>query len=437
MPQTPSSAALATTFLQEATKLAAVRGPLFRHSLFHLEFTFVTGPDLVAELSDEHRFTKHVHANLVAMCPFLGDGLLTVESGEPAWQTGHDVLSPGFTKAAMHGHHDVMLDVTRQLQARWDQAVAGEPIDLMADLLRTTQEIIGRAGFGYSFSSFERERPHPFMAALTGATLYGLRSVTRPPLMGGLLGDRAARNNAEDIATMNDIVDEVIDSKQAEPGDDLLGMMLRSGRMDRDNIRNQVITFLAAGHETTYGALGFGVNFLFTHPEILARARAEVDKMWGTAEPDYTQVSKLRYLRRVVDETLRLWPTGPGYARQARESTLLGGSYPVSAGEPLFVLLPALHRDRVWGDHPEVFDPDRFLPDRVRARPAHAYKPFGTGARACIGRQFALHQIVLVLGLLLRRFDLTLPDDHELQVSELMTLRPDRLIAQVTHRRLN
>lgn len=435
MPQASWPTALANRFMLEMTEVAREEGPLFRRSLFHLDLTFVTGPDLVAELSDEQRFTKHVHANLAAMRPWLGDALLTAESGAPSWRAGHEVLAPGFTKAAMQGHHNVMLEVARQLLAKWDRATDGDPFDITADLVRTTLEIIGRAGFGYSFGSFERERPHPFVTALTDATLYSMRSVARPPLMGQLLGPRAARNNAADIATMNDIVDEVITARRDAPGDDLLGLMLRSGRLDPVNIRQQVITFLAAGYETTYAAMAFGVYYLFAHPEVLARARAEVDAVWGAGVPDYVQVAKLRYLRRVVDETLRLWPTGPGYARQARRDTVLGGRYEVHAGESFFVLLPALHRDPLWGGDPDAFDPDRFLPDRVRARPSHVYKPFGTGERACIGRQFALHQIVLVLGLLLRRYDLALPGGHEPRVVELMTLRPERLIARFTHRR--
>ena len=98
------------------------------------------------------------------------------------------------------------------------------------------------------------------------------------------------------------------------------------------------------------------------------------------------------------------------------------------------VLIPLLHRDPVWGEHPEEFDPDRFLPAAVRARPAHAYKPFGTGERACIGRQFALHESVLVLAMVLHRYDLTPEPGYTLRVQELLTLKPEGFRLGLTRR---
>ncbi len=179
-------------------------------------------------------------------------------------------------------------------------------------------------------------------------------------------------------------------------------------RLAPENVRRQVLTFLIAGHETTSGALSFALHYLSRHPEVAARARAEVDRVWGaTAVPGYDQVAKLRYVRRVLDESLRLWPTAPGFAREARHDTVLGGEHPMREGAWTLVLAPLLHRDpAVWGADAGRFDPDRFDAAAVRARPAHAFKPWGTGARACIGRQFALHEATLVLGLLLRRYDL-------------------------------
>jgi hypothetical protein len=114
--------------------------------------------------------------------------------------------------------------------------------------------------------------------------------------------------------------------------------------------------------------------------------------------------------------------------------TVIGGRYPVRKGQWAIVLIPALHRDPVWGDAPEAFDPDRFAPDRNRARPAHVYKPFGTGERACIGRQFALHEATLVLGMLLSRYDLRGDPSYELKVQELLTLKPEGFLLEVSRR---
>jgi unspecific monooxygenase len=120
---------------------------------------------------------------------------------------------------------------------------------------------------------------------------------------------------------------------------------------------------------------------------------------------------------------LRLWPTAPGYLRVARKDTVLGGRYRIKRGQWVLVVLPLVQRDpRVWPD-PERFDPDRFAPGQMKSR-AHAYKPFGTGQRACIGRQFALHEAVLTLALILHRYDLTAEDGYKLKISESITLKP-------------
>lgn len=214
---------------------------------------------------------------------------------------------------------------------------------------------------------------------------------------------------------------------------DLLGRMLRTThpetghRLDPVNIRHQVITFMVAGHETTSGALSFALYYLTRDQQALARAQAEVDALWGeveTPEPAFADIAKLRYVRAALDEALRLWPTAPGYLRAARTDTVLGGRYRMNEGDWALVFLPLLHRDpRVW-PHAERFDPDRFGPGQAKSRPPHAYKPFGTGKRACIGRQFALHEAVLALGLILHRYRLTPPDAYELQIVESLTLKP-------------
>jgi unspecific monooxygenase len=155
----------------------------------------------------------------------------------------------------------------------------------------------------------------------------------------------------------------------------------------------------------------------------------QIDDVLGdTAEPTYEQVHKLTYVRQILDESLRLWPTAPAFAREARQDTVLGGVHPMRRGAWALVLTALLHRDpQVWGADAEEFDPDRFDAKAVRARPAHTFKPFGTGARACIGRQFALHEATLVLGLLLRRYDLRPDPGYRLRVSERLTLMPEGL----------
>ncbi|CAM5580634.1 Cytochrome P450 OS=Streptomyces alboniger OX=132473 GN=CP975_32945 PE=3 SV=1 [Streptomyces alboniger] len=435
------------TPLQDSMRLAERLGPIFRRKAFGKEFVFVWGAGLAADLADESRFAKHVGLGVANLRPVAGDGLFTAYNHEPNWQLAHDILAPGFSRDAMAGYHPLMLDVARQLTARWDEREsAGRPVDVPGDMTKLTLETIARTGFGHDFGSFERSAPHPFVTAMVGTLSFAQRRNVVPPLLGPLVLRGANRRNEADMAFLNRTVDAVVAARRASAGrgghGDLLDRMLdvahpeTGERLSAENIRRQVITFLVAGHETTSGALSFALHYLSRSPDVLARARAEVDEVWGRAgEPAYEQVAKLRYVRRVLDESLRLWPTAPGFAREAREDTVLGGAHPMRRGAWALVLAAMLHRDpAAWGERPEEFDPDRFAPSAVRARPAHVFKPFGTGARACIGRQFALHEATLVLGLLLRRYDLHADPGYRLRVAERLTLMPDGLTLRLTRR---
>ncbi|MFB7653103.1 MULTISPECIES: cytochrome P450 [unclassified Streptomyces] len=435
------------TPMQDSLRYARQLGPIFRRRAFGKEFVFVWGAALAADLADETRFAKHVGLGVANLRPVAGDGLFTAYNHEPNWQLAHDVLAPGFSREAMAGYHVMMLDVAGRLTDHWDRArAAGRAVDVPGDMTKLTLETIARTGFGHDFGSFERSRPHPFVSAMVGTLTYAQRLNTVPaPLAPWLLRD-ASRRNAADIAHLNRTVDDLVSERRAAGGaggtGDLLDRMLETThpvtgeRLSPENVRRQVITFLVAGHETTSGALSFALHYLAQHPEIAARVRDEVDRVWGDTEaPGYEQVARLRYTRRVLDESLRLWPTAPAFAREAREDTVLGGAYPMRRGAWALVLTGMLHRDPdVWGADAESFDPDRFDAKAVRSRAPHTFKPFGTGARACIGRQFALHEATLVLGLLLRRYELRPEPGYRLRVTERLTLMPEGLRLRLERR---
>ena len=426
------------TPLQDTLRYARQLGPIFRRKAFGKEFVFVWGADQVADMADESRFAKHVGLGVANLRPVAGDGLFTAYNHEPNWQLAHDVLAPGFSREAMAGYHPMMLSVAERLTDHWDRELAaGRPVDVPGDMTKLTLETISRTGFGHDFGSFERDRPHPFVTSMVGTLSYAQRLNSVPSPLAPLLLRTATRRNDADIAYLNNTVDEMVRTRRDSGGGDgdLLDRMLDTThpdtgeRLSPENVRRQVITFLVAGHETTSGSLSFALHYLARHPEIAARARAEVDQVWGDAEtPGYDQVAKLRYVRRVLDESLRLWPTAPAYAREATRDTELTGIHPMRRGAWALILTPMLHRDpEVWGPDAEEFDPDRFDAKAVRSRAPHTFKPFGTGARACIGRQFALHEATLVLGLLLRRYELRPDPAYRLRVTERLTLMPEGL----------
>jgi cytochrome P450/NADPH-cytochrome P450 reductase len=279
------------------------------------------------------------------------------------------------------------------------------------------------------------------------------------PLESFIKKDRERQLRA-DIRYMNEMVDRIIqerrewqerrEGQEPRPGEevadrpDLLSCMLswvdrKSGeRLDDLNIRYQVITFLIAGHETTSGLLSFAVYFLLQNPEVLARVYEEVDRVLGldpSVSPTYAQVNQLTYLDQVLKESLRLWPTAPVFALSPHKETMIGGLYRMKKPYQIVVLTPMLHRDpAVWGERAEVFDPDHFSREAERGRPANAYKPFGNGQRACIGRQFALQEAALVLGMVLQRFKLIDHTRYRLKLKETLTVKPDGFRIKMRHR---
>ncbi|MGR3867994.1 cytochrome P450 [Streptomyces graminifolii] len=432
------------TPMQQIMDLMRRHGPVFVRRLHGRDTMFVSDLDLVAELADERRFAKHVGPALENVRAFTADGLFTAYNDEPNWAKAHDILMPAFALGSMHTYHPVMLKVARRLIEAWDRGAGeGRPVNVADDMTRMTLDTIGLAGFDYDFGSFERAEPHPFVESMVRCLEWSMTRPARVPGEDHTAADAAFRADADHLAQ---VVDEVIAARtgtdQADAGD-LLGLMLGAEHpadgttLDTANIRNQVITFLIAGHETTSGAMSFALYYLSKHPAVLQLVQREVDALWGDTadpEPTYDEVGRLTYTRQVLNEALRLWPTAAAFSRHAREDTVLGGRIPLRAGQAVTVVAPMLHRQPGWGDNPELFDPARFTPEAEAARSVHAFKPFGTGERACIGRQFALHEATMLLAMLVHRYRLHDHADYRLTVKETLTLKPDGFTLTLTPR---
>lgn len=424
-----------TTPVQSMMRLAREQGPLFRVTFPSRTLLIVSSHALVDELCDETRFDKHLSGPLKEIRALAGDGLFTSYTHEPNWAKAHRLLTPAFGPLAMKGYFEPMLDVAEQLVEKWTRLGPDVDLDVADNMTRLTLDTIALCGFDYRFNSFYQREMHPFVDAMVRSLAEAGARAIRLPLQTRLML-RTQSQYERDIAYMNEVVDRVIRERKASPkaGEqkDLLGLMLNAvdpvtgERLDDVNIRYQIVTFLIAGHETTSGLLSFTLYQLLKHPEVLARATEEVDRVLGGARPTFEHVRKLTYLDQVLRESLRVWPTAPAFAVYPKEDTVIGGRYAVKKGDTLLVLIPQLHRDpAVWGPTPERFDPDRFAPEAASRIPTHAWKPFGNGQRACIGRQFAMQEATLVLAMLLRRFELVDFHRYELSVKETLTLKPD------------
>ncbi|VBA62333.1 cytochrome P450 [Mycobacterium attenuatum] len=393
---------------------------------------------LIEEVNDEIRWEKKIGPSLNNLRALIGDGLFTAHNDEPNWLKAHNILMPAFTRASMRCYHDTMAATAAELVGAWKANTTDEMwIDIPAEANRLTIEMIGRAGVGYSFGKLTEPGENPLIAAIQRELHYA-RFVRRIPGYETLFGRKRKYQHDADLRYARSRVADIIEARRLnltpEPGNDMLDIMLHSvdrasgDRLDNDNIINQIMTLLIAGSETSANTIAFALHFLSIYPDVAARARCEVDKLWPDPTApniDFDDVPKLRYLRRVIDETLRLWPVAPGYSRQARQDTSIGnGKYHFRTGDFVIVFLLAAHRSDAWGPDADEFNPDRFLPENLRKLPPHTYKPFGTGPRACIGRQFAFHEILLTLAAVLHHFDLEPSPGYHLSVSEPLTLKP-------------
>lgn len=426
------------TLIQDLMKVAREWGPIFKLSTPTGPRYVVSGLDMVNDLCDDARFDKLVGVSQRELRKtHESAGLFTADTDDPLWKSAHDILLPSFSTWAMKGYLDPMIDIAEQLCLKWERLNRDEPIDVTGDMTRLTLDTIALCGFSYRFNSFYRDSQHPFVAAMMGA-LRETQARQRLLPVAIKARRRAQRQLMADSTYMDDTVGEILAERKAsgDPGNDLLGHMLagtdkQGNPLPDHNIVAQCETFLVAGHETTSGLLSFTISYLIKHPQVVGRAQEEVDRVLGTdpsMPPTVAQVQQLGYIRQILDETLRLWPTAPAFTRQARVATTVGGWGPFQPGQPIIALTPMLHRlPDVWGSDAEDFNPDHFTPARRDALPPNAYRPFGAGQRACIGRQFALQEATLVLGMLVQRFEFIDHANYQLKIKESLTLKPEGL----------
>jgi len=433
--------------IQSMNLLADELGPIYKLEFAGgAELIVVSSQELAAEVCDELRFDKKVGGALFNIRDFAFDGLFTAHTDEENWQRAHQLLAPAFGMGSMPDYFPMMLEVSQQLCDRWSRLNHSDEVDVADEMVRLTLEVIGLCGFDYRFDGFGREQTHPFVNAMVLALSEAMARSVRIPFLTKLAFGRN-RAYEDSIDYMNSVVDTVIAERKSsgrvgEVGD-LLDLMLSSqndatGGLSDENIRYQIITFLIAGHETTSGLLAFTLANLLKSPTVLAKARAEVDRVLGhdlSKAPTLQEVSQLSYVRQVLNESLRLHPTAPAFQVMPRETTTLGGKYPVLARRPILVLAGQLHRDpSAWGENAHLFNPENFATVRERERPPHSFKPFGNGQRACIGSQFALQEATLVIGMILQRFQLIDHHNYQLQVQETLTLKPGNFFLKVRRR---
>lgn len=371
----------------------------------------------------------------------LGRGLVT-SRGE-LWRRQRRLVQPLFAKRHLAPFADAMTAGAQDLRAAWSALPDGSRVDVWRAMNGLTLAVAGRALFGADLTA----RAIDTISSAVTAIMSELSQAGRSPLfwgaqaLPGMTVERALRLRPRRqpgfraaIRALDAVVAETIERGRARvaadgPGDDLLSLLLaardeRTGApMDARQLRDEVVTFLIAGHDTTAAGLTWTWWLLATHPEVRERLYAEVDAVLGGRAPAFADVDALPWTLATIKEAMRLYPPVWVLLRRAVEDDEIDGVR-IPAGTTVVVFTYLTHRDPdVWPD-PGIFDPSRFLPGEDRERVRHAYIPFSAGRRGCVGQSFALAEIVLVTAAIAQRHVLDVDPSHAVAPDALLTLRP-------------
>jgi cytochrome P450 len=391
--------------------LTAVRehGDVVRFAFGPYHFYVVNHPDHIRHVLQENRQNYVKSASYDELRALLGDGLLTSEGD--AWLRQQRLVQPAFHRHRLAELAGAMVREIETMLARWEPLAArGEVFDVAQEMTRLTLAIVGRALFSTDLTGGADAAGRALTVALTWANDRTVQLVRLPAALPTPANVRARRA----VTTLDAMVYGMIDARRkalAPAPHDLLSMLLQArdektgeGLSDTQ-LRDDVMTLVLAGHETTANALTWAFYQLSRHPGVARTMRDEVREVLGGRAPGFDDLPKLRYTQMVLEEVLRLHPPAWWIERQAMGADEIGG-YDIEPGAMVAVVPYAMHRHPTYWDDPEGFDPERFTPERAADRPKFAYIPFGGGPRQCIGNQFALMEAQLVLAMVAQRFRL-------------------------------
>ncbi|MGH9617619.1 MAG: cytochrome P450 [Acidobacteriaceae bacterium] len=398
-------------------------------------------PDMVQEVLVRDAGMQHRGIVMQRAKFVLGEGLLTSE--EPAHMRQRKLVSPAFHRQRIEVYGKTMLQFAGEMTSQWR---SGGSLDIHRSMLELTLRIAGKCLFDSDVKSEVEtisDSVTAFMGFLPLAFLPYPHLLLKIPF--GFLG-RIQKSRKKLDRLIYAMIAERRQSK-VDHGD-LLSMLLASqdaeggvGAMTDRQVRDECLTLLLAGHETTANGLSFVFFLMAQHPDLQEKVFAEAEGALGNAPLASASgaseiYDRLPYTQRVVAEALRIYPPVWVTARTAAVSYSYRG-LSIPAGSLLLVPQIAIHRDARWFPEPMCFNPDRFLPQASAMRPRHAYFPFGAGSRMCIGENFAWMEAVLVLASVLRNWRVAFPGPapKELPLSAQISLRPRNGVTVSVNRR--
>lgn len=340
------------------------------------------------------------------------------------WRRQRRLAQPAFHRERIESFATIMSTAGARLLDGWESLAAqAQPFDLMEQMSRVTLSIVGQALFGIDLTGEAADVGRAMLAALqfvSEEAFHFFPALLALPTPRNLRFKRAR-------AALDRVVLGIIDRRRhaAAATDDLLAMLMEArdpdtgeGMSDRQ-LRDEIMTFILASHETTAVTLAWAWHLLAQHSEVADRLRHEVSTVLGGKAPTLAHLPRLQLTRRVIDETLRLYPPVPAISR---ETEIRGYAIPAKTGVMLSPYVTHRH-PALWRD-PERFDPERFTPEQCAARPRFAYFPFSGGPRLCIGNEFALMEATILLAMIAQRYRVESVPGHAVQHEMRVTLRP-------------
>lgn len=402
-------------------------GDIMRMRFAWMGYYVLNHPDAVHRVLVENHRNYHKSKNYQGLKVMLGQGLLTSEGD--FWKKQRKLAQPAFHRERLSKLSTDMVDCTADMLVRWEkELVGGAPLfDLHRELMRLTLRIVGKTLFSTDLDGEAKSIGDALTVAITWANEHVNSILRLPPWVPTPFNNRFRRAKR----TIDEVALRLIGERRAygEDRPDLLGMLMSaqdeaSGEKMSDlQLKDELLTLVLAGHETTANALSFTFHLLSHHPEIEKKLLEEVRRVLGERTPELSDLPKMPYTKSVIEESMRLFPPAWVIERDALADDQVMG-YRIAKNNVVGVFPYLLHRHPAYWENPEKFDPERFRPELAESRPKHVYLPFGGGPRMCIGNAFAMMEMQLLLPMIVRRHRLVEDPSFKLSLDPSITLRP-------------
>lgn len=411
--------------------------------IFHLggvqKGMMTANPDIIQHvLQKNHRNYRKSPIHFDKLAQFLGHGLLTID-GE-YWLRQRRLIQPGFHRKRLAALAQTMNEEIAQFSDRMDKAVSQQPeVEMDRAMLELAFRVVARSLFS---ADLPEARLLELSQQITALQAFIIRLIRQPYLEWWfrLSGKTEQHRKMSDSAKA--IVTELIRQRQqsAEEHDDLLQMLLDARYedtgegMSKQQLIDECLILFVAGHETTANALAWAWYLLSQHPEVIGKLRAEHEAVLAGRLPEFGDLPQLEYTLQVIEESLRLYPPAWITDRVGVEADEAAG-ISIPAGSMIAISIYGAHHAPALWEEPEQFRPERFSKENKARQHPYAYLPFGGGPRLCIGNNFALMEMQLILVQMLRRFDVQLAPCQEVSPQALITLRPKNGLRMLVHKR--